>query len=151
MRARTVGIAVCALFLMAAPSVFAVQTADAQTFRAANQRPGDCGGLVPCGCDTNNNERIDENEQCGFNDLLLLIQNLLDWIVLISIPISAVMFAYAGWLYMSAQGDKNKIQSAHTVFVNVTIGFMLVLGAWVIVYSIASAVLETRFLDFLNI
>lgn len=112
--------------------------------------PGSCGTIVPCGCDTNNDGKVSGDEQCGFNDLITGIQNVLDWLMMISVPVAALMFAYAGWLYITARGDKNKIQTAHKVFVNVGVGFALVLGAWVIVYTIADVVLEDQYLQFIS-
>jgi len=128
---------------------------------------GSCGGFVPCGCDTAEYTKMDDGswnrtsdaksgeveppEQCGFNDLRTLTQNVLDWLVTISISLAALMFAYAGWLYLSAQGDTNQVQQAHKVFTNVGIGLVLVIGAWVIVYTVASAVLEDHYFnDFLS-
>lgn len=133
-----------------------------------HDQAGICSGLVPCGCDTGTwtpsesgsswnhtsdtpNGTVEGPEQCSFNDFIGLIQNVLDWLVIVAIPLAGLMFAYAGWLYLSAQGDTNKIQSAHKVFTNVAIGLVLVIGAWVIVYTIASAVIrEDVFNDFLS-
>lgn len=132
--------------------------------------PGSClndgVGLVPCGCDTatyeiNTNDEwqrtgdtpdgaVTGPEQCSFNHVIILIQNILEFLIMISLPISAIMFAYAGWLYMSAQGSESQVSKAHSVFKNVTIGFILILSAWVIVWTVSSALLDDIFLQFLN-
>jgi len=145
--------------------VFFMMAAVAPQFVHAESHvtPGECGGFIPCGCDTHTYTQssdasttevaatpdnvVNGPEQCQFSDLITLVQNVLDWLIIISVPIAGLMFAYAGWLYISAQGDTTKIQSAHKVFVNVGIGLALVIGAWVIVYTIATAVLDTRIID----
>ena len=59
------------------------------------------GGIVPdCGPD------------CGFNDLITLIQRVINFIIIVASPIAALLFAWAGWLYMSASGDQNQISKA---------------------------------------
>ena len=127
--------------------------------------PGDCTqkgtGLVPCGCDTHTVDDdgnvsdgpdtvVSEIEQCGFDDLIQLIQNILTWLIIISIPVSALLFAYAGFLYVTAAGDEGKVRKAHSVFKNVAIGFGIILAAWIIVYTLAGALLEDKFLRFLE-
>lgn len=100
-------------------------------------------GFIPCGYDgPDRNTTLDEAEQCGFDDLITMIQNILTWLIYIAVPISGLMFAYAGWLYMSARGDSGQISQAHQVFVNVAIGLALLVGAWVIVWTVANALFE---------
>ena len=87
--------------------------------------------LVPC--DTN----------CGWKDLVTLAKNLLDFMVTITIPIAAICFAWAGWLYLSARGNPGQITKAHEIFLNVAIGLVIVLVAWLVVDQIMKALVET--------
>lgn len=75
---------------------------------------------------------------CDFTALLQLASNIIDFIIYISVSASAIMFAYAGWLYITAQGQPGKISSAHSIFKNVGLGLVFVLGAWLIVKAVLS-------------
>ena len=79
-------------------------------------------GLVPC-----------DGPDCGFGDLVQLANNLIDFLVLISLPLAAIAFAWAGFLYLSSGGSQDKIKRAHGIFFKVAIGLIIVLGAYLIV------------------
>ena len=86
-------------------------------------------GLVPCGGA--------REPGCDFSQLVLLIKNITNFIILISAPVSAIMFSYAGYLYLTAAGDTGKISKAHSVFWTVLVGFSIILGAWLIVKALS--------------
>ena len=79
----------------------------------------------------------DCNADCGFNDLITLIKNIVDFLILITAPIAAIMFCYAGFLYVTAGGDTGQIGKAHKVFWTVLVGFLIVLSAWLIVKALS--------------
>jgi hypothetical protein len=95
--------------------------------------------LVPP-CDTN----------CNFNDLVSLVQRIINWLIIIAVPIAAGLFAYAGFLYITSAGDEGKISKAHGIFRNVLIGFIIVLSAWLVVYTITTALLDSDINTFLG-
>ncbi len=99
-------------------------------------------GIIPC-----------EGSGCNFEKFILLIQNVIDFlIVTIGIPLAMILFAYAGWLYMSAGGDTGKISKGHDIFKSVIIGLALALAAWLIVHTIVFALKSSEFpLQFLFI
>ena len=66
-------------------------------------------------------------------DLAQLAQNVLNDGIYLSIFLSAALFAWAGWMHMSAGGDTGKIKQANEVFTNVFIGLIIILAAWLIV------------------
>lgn len=84
-------------------------------------------GLVPCGGPAPENP-------CTFNDFIILGDNvknaLITWIAL---PISGLLFAWAGFLYLTAAGDEGQVKKAHGVFQNVFFGLILALSAWLII------------------
>lgn len=90
------------------------------------------GGLVP-DCPP---------EGCGWTELLILAQNVMNFLIIISLPLSAIAFAYAGFLYLTAAGSEDKIKKAHEIFKNVAIGLFFVLAAWLIVWLIISTLLR---------
>lgn len=104
------------------------------------------GGLVPCG----NNVKVtfewdgpenqpgsnkymciyDECTTCG---LVTLAHNLIQLAVFMSVVIAAIMFAYAGALYLFSAASPANISKAHGIFWDVLLGLVLVLAAWMIV------------------
>lgn len=82
-------------------------------------------------------------DPCGWNHLVKLGKNLLDFMIYIAVPIAAICFAWAGWLYLSARGNPGQISKAHGIFLNVTIGLVIVLVAWLVVDQIMKALVET--------
>lgn len=86
--------------------------------------------LVPCDGSA--------RKPCDFGQLVLLVKNLINYIFIIAVPIATVMFAYAGFLYLTAAGDTGKISKAHSVFWTVFIGFIIILSAWLIVKAIST-------------
>ncbi|MBU4536903.1 pilin [Patescibacteria group bacterium] len=85
---------------------------------------------------------------CNFCDLIILVNNIINFIIYLSVPISAMMFAYAGVMYLS--GDPGKISNAHGIFRNVALGLVFILGAWLLVNLITSSLLKADFKDILN-
>jgi len=87
------------------------------------------GGIVPdCGYSIGN--------QCSFADLVQLGMNILNFIVVFAISITAIMFAIAGFLYFSDGGNEKNITTAHTIFTSVVIGLVIILTAWLIVNTL---------------
>ncbi|MBU4057435.1 pilin [Patescibacteria group bacterium] len=79
---------------------------------------------------------------CGFDDMLILAQNIITFILYIAATIAVIMFTYAGILYLTASGKSGQIEQAHKIFLNVLIGFIIVLSAWLVINTIANALLD---------
>lgn len=73
---------------------------------------------------------------CGFDDLMKLVKSVLDYILMMTVPLSAIMFVYVGFLYMTSQGSLDKRKKANQIFTNVGIGLFFVLASWLIVKAI---------------
>jgi hypothetical protein len=82
-------------------------------------------------------------QSCGFADLITLINTLIEYLIYISLPLAAIAFAWAGWIYLSAGGDTGKVKKAHAIFLDVGIGIALVLSSWLIFQYIAKTFLKT--------
>lgn len=78
---------------------------------------------------------------CGCEHLITLAQNLFNAGVYIAVFLSAMLFAYAGWLYLSNEAIGAKDQ-ARKLFTNVAIGLVIILSAWLIVDTLMSQVLK---------
>lgn len=89
-------------------------------------------GFIPCIND------------CGFNDLLTLVDNIIKWVITVSVPIAAGVIAWAGILYMTT-GVASTKEKAKGIIQKVFIGFVVILSAWIIVTTIINALLDKSF------
>lgn len=83
----------------------------------------------------------DVNGKClsGFNEFMTLINNVIYFVLFgLAIPISAIMFAYAGFLMLTSGGDTSKVGTAKTIFTNVAIGLILASISFLIVNALLS-------------
>lgn len=77
-------------------------------------------------------------------DLIALGNNIINFGVAFSVIVATLMFAYAGILYVTAaSAGPEQVKKAHGVFINVFVGLLLVLLAWLIV-NITSSVISGR-------
>ncbi len=74
--------------------------------------------------------------ECNGRDFLDMVGNLIKFLIGAVVSGSVLVFAWAGFMYMTAAGDTNKIQKAHGIFRKVIIGLLLALTAWLIVSTI---------------
>lgn len=94
------------------------------------------GGIVPCGNDLNGDGKVGPEEACRFEHFIIGLNTLINTLILIAASLAAISFAYAGWLYMTAQGNTSQIESAHKIFGKVLTGFVIALSAWLIVKAL---------------
>ena len=80
---------------------------------------------------------------CGYDDLLKLVNNIIDWIIKISVPVAAGVFAWAGIKYMTT-GVSDQKAAAKSMLQKVFIGFVFILAAWIIVSTILNALLRDK-------
>ncbi len=94
-------------------------------------------GLIPCG-NTVDPSTGGITDECTFNDLLKLGKNVINYLIALAIPLAAISFTYAGFLYITAVDNPKQVEKARSIFFLVLKGFLLVLSAWLIVYTIVS-------------
>lgn len=90
------------------------------------------GNLVPC------DGRL-EVKACTWKKLIQLINNGITWIIYMTIPIGAVLFAYAGFLFLTKGGSEEARAQAKHIFINVAIGLIVILIAVLVVKLILSS------------
>ena len=90
-------------------------------------------GLIPC-----------SGLDCQTCHLASLAQRIINFLIGLSIPLAAAMFAYAGVIYFTS-GVVDKIEKAHKIFKSVGIGFMIVLGAWLGIQTILKTILAPSY------
>jgi hypothetical protein len=85
-------------------------------------------GLVP-NCSPN----------CGFNDLMLLISNIINFIFVMILPLTAFWMVYAGYLYIASAGNPGLRTEALDRIKNLGIGILLIVIAWLLVATLFDA------------
>lgn len=81
--------------------------------------------IVPCGGTG--------QPQCTVCDLAKLAQNILNAAIYLAVVLSAVLFAWAGFLYLTNVGNAGGVTKAKEVFFNVAIGLSIILAGWLVV------------------
>ncbi len=83
--------------------------------------------------------------RCDFNAFIVLIKNGIFDLVLISTLIVVFMLIYVGFKLITSQGNTSAYTDAKKIFGNVVKGYLWVLAAWLIVYTITNALLFSNF------
>ena len=82
-------------------------------------------GIVPC------------DTTCKLTDFFTLIKNIINFLLTkVAVPLAAIGFAWAGWLYMTSGGDSGKTKEAKEIMLGIVIGLLIALAAWLIVSAI---------------
>lgn len=98
-------------------------------------------GLVQCDGVLNPNEP-NRQQKCNFAYLVNSINYIIYRMIAISIPLATALFAYAGFLYIS--GEQDKIKQAKNIFINVAIGFIIMITAWFVVVTVVNWVVDSK-------
>lgn len=85
-------------------------------------------------------------DACEFSDVIQLIRNIINYLVVFSTVLASISFAWAGFLYLSSQGNTSQMDKAKGIFTKVAIGFAIVLSAWLIVDTLMRALLNDPFI-----
>lgn len=87
---------------------------------------------------------------CEFSHLIVLAQNLINFLILLSTFFATFAFAYAGFILLTSGGSESKKDEAKKVFTKVLIGYLWILSAWLLVYTITSVLLAPGFNTYLG-
>jgi hypothetical protein len=79
---------------------------------------------------------------CTWCELGKLIQRIINFLIGISIPLATLLFAWAGVLYFSSGANPGNMDRARKIFSDVFIGFLIAIGAYVIINTILVALLN---------
>lgn len=69
-----------------------------------------------------------------------LFTAIIDILMVFAVPLIVFFIIYAGFLYVTAQGNENTIQKAHTALLYALIGGVIILGAKVLITVIGGTV-----------
>jgi|SRR3989344_4319002 len=92
------------------------------TVTATLDNPFNCNGVDPCTLFT--------MFEAIINDILLPIGGVL----------AVMAFIYSGFLYVTAQGNTDKLKTAHNALLYTSIGTAVLLGSWVIAEVIENTI-----------
>jgi len=63
------------------------------------------------------------------SDITTLVENILNFLIILAIPITAILVVYAGYLYITSAGNEEKVKIAQKALIWAIIGFAIVLIA----------------------
>jgi len=63
------------------------------------------------------------------SDISALVSNIINFLIILAIPITAILVVYAGYLYITSAGNEEKVKIAQKALVWAIIGFAIVLIA----------------------
>ena len=101
---------------------------------------------VPCGTLDANKDGVVDNP-CKFADIITLAKRLIAGWIGAGVLFAALGFSYAGFLYITAMGSEEKISHAHSIFTKTMWGFVFMLSAWLIAYTLESVFLRPSFIQ----
>ena len=98
-------------------------------------------GLVPCDeVDYATGQPRPDGDplNCNFQALLKLLGNILDWFVMISVPVATGLIVYAGMQMILKPDDPAKRSKAKSIMTTAVIGLVAILAAYLIIDTILS-------------
>lgn len=72
---------------------------------------------------------------CQFTHIIEFANKLITGWIIAGVIIATMGFAYAGFLYITAMGSSEKVSHAHSIFIKTFWGFVFMLSAWLIAYT----------------
>jgi len=70
----------------------------------------------------------------------VLIKSILNIVMTIGIPIAVLAIIYSGFLFVTAQGNPEKLESAKNALLWTVVGTAILLGSWVLATAISSTI-----------
>ena len=94
-------------------------------------------GLVSCGNDIDHSGSIEPGEACGLCHLFQLVNNILNWVLFVIIPIIAPIFIVIGGIYLLiARGSPEMFNKGKSVLTATSIGLIIVYTAYVLLSTV---------------
>lgn len=93
-------------------------------------------GLVPCGGTG--------EEPCQACHVTQLINNVVRWLIVILSIIAAILIVVAGFRLVTAGGNSDAVKKAKDTFLNIFIGFFIILCSWILIDTLMKAVLTNQ-------
>lgn len=79
----------------------------------------------------------DKADMCNFNSLMDTVNRIITFLLVLTLPIVAIMFAYAGFTLITAGGESSNARTkAKGIFFNAVIGLLIAFCAYLIIFFI---------------
>lgn len=128
------------VFIMSISFLFSSSVVTAQTSNPNVDRTFGYG-LVRCDGVVNPKEP-NRNVTCSLAELINSVNYIIYRAIAFSIPLATVLMVYGGYLYMT--GEQDKIKTAKNIFLNVCIGFIIMITSWFVVTTVVGWVVDDR-------
>lgn len=76
----------------------------------------------------------------NFSSIPAFIAGALKALAMIALPIISLFLVLSGFMFVTAQGNQEKLNTAKNNFLYVIVGALLILGAWIIATLIAGTI-----------
>lgn len=83
-----------------------------------------------------------DGPDCDFLDLITLVKNLINAMVFLSTLVVVGLLAYVGILLLTSGGNEGARNKGKDIFFQVIIGYLWILGGWLVIYTITSVLLN---------
>lgn len=78
------------------------------------------------------------------NDIPTLVEKLLGIVLVVGVPLIALAIIYAGFKFVTAQGNSTKLEEAKKTFVWIIVGAAILLSAYAIAQGIKATITDIR-------
>ena len=80
---------------------------------------------------------------CTVCDIAKTAQNVLNTAIYVAVFLSAVLFAWAGIIYVTNIANHGEISKAKNIFANVIIGLVIVLASWLVIDTLMKTLVDS--------
>lgn len=87
---------------------------------------------------------------CDFAAILVLVKNGIQDLVLVSTLLVVVVAVIAGMRLLTSGGNPAALKDAKSMMQKILTGYIVILSAWIIIYTIATTLLQPKFYYFLG-
>jgi hypothetical protein len=87
---------------------------------------------------------------CSFESIIELIKAAITDMVILSTLVVVGLLAYVGILLLTSGGNEGARKKGKDIFFQVIIGYLWILGGWLVIYTITSALLSDDYFTFLG-
>ena len=76
---------------------------------------------------------------CGWDEFNQLIKNVMNFMLIIAIPLAIVVIIYGGFLFMTSGGSEQRIAKGKQAMLAAIIGLAIVFGSYIIITTVIRA------------
>lgn len=111
----------------------------AQGGNASSTPSGTPTSTTPSTINLNLQNPIGGTGNAGVNSLPQFFEKVVNLIIKIAIPFTAIVLVYCGLLFVTARGDTSQLEKARQAFTFAVIGGLVLLSSWLIAQAIKDA------------